>query len=169
MVIWVLGRSSSGKTRLVTELVPWLRENGAWVHIDGDEFRKIVGTFSSYHSLDQRLIVQQQLQRFSVHLETQGLNVICSTLGIFPDILKNNRVIYKEYFEIFIDTPFQVAAKRDNKGLYKKAMNGELKNFAGWDLPYIQPANSDFVLNNDDGTLFSHIVLQTKEFLSKLI
>ena len=44
-----------------------------------------------------------------------------------------------EFFEVFVDTPLQVAEERDPKGLYKKARRGELKNFTGVDSPYEVP------------------------------
>ena len=52
-----------------------------------------------------------------------------------------------EFIEIFIDTPLEVCAERDPKGLYKKAMAGELKNFTGYDSPYEPPENPDIRLD----------------------
>ena len=48
-----------------------------------------------------------------------------------------------EFFEVFIDTPLNVAEERDVKGLYKKARAGDLKNFTGIDSPYEAPANAE--------------------------
>ena len=52
-----------------------------------------------------------------------------------------------EFIEIFIDTPLEVCAERDPKGLYKKAKAGELKNFTGFDSPYEAPENPDIRLD----------------------
>jgi bifunctional enzyme CysN/CysC len=51
-----------------------------------------------------------------------------------------------EFIEIFVDTPLEVAEKRDVKGLYQKARQGQLKNFTGIDSPYERPANASLVL-----------------------
>ena len=48
-----------------------------------------------------------------------------------------------EFFEVFVDTPLAEAEKRDVKGLYKKAREGQLKNFTGVDSPYEAPENPD--------------------------
>jgi bifunctional enzyme CysN/CysC len=54
--------------------------------------------------------------------------------GLIPD---------GEFFEVFIDTPLSVAEERDVKGLYKKAREGQLKNFTGIDSPYEAPVNPE--------------------------
>jgi bifunctional enzyme CysN/CysC len=48
-----------------------------------------------------------------------------------------------EFFEVFVDTPLAVAESRDVKGLYRKARQGELKNFTGIDSPYERPENPE--------------------------
>ena len=52
-----------------------------------------------------------------------------------------------EFVEIFVDTPLEVAEKRDVKGLYKKAREGKLKNFTGIDSPYEEPEGPDITVN----------------------
>jgi bifunctional enzyme CysN/CysC len=52
-----------------------------------------------------------------------------------------------EFIEVFVDTPLDVAEKRDVKGLYKKARSGELKNFTGIDSPYEEPQNAEIRVN----------------------
>ena len=52
-----------------------------------------------------------------------------------------------EFFEVFVDTPIEVAEERDVKGLYKKARAGELKNFTGIDSPYEIPKAPEIHIN----------------------
>lgn len=52
-----------------------------------------------------------------------------------------------EFIEIFVDTPLDIAEKRDVKGLYKKARAGQIKNFTGIDSPYEAPLNSEIRVN----------------------
>jgi len=53
-----------------------------------------------------------------------------------------------EFFEIFVDTAIDEAIKRDPKGLYKRALAGEIKNFTGVDQPYEAPEAPEMVLNS---------------------
>lgn len=57
-----------------------------------------------------------------------------------------------EFIEVFVDTPLEVAEKRDVKGLYKKARAGQLKNFTGIDSPYEEPANPEIRVNTTEMT-----------------
>jgi bifunctional enzyme CysN/CysC len=57
-----------------------------------------------------------------------------------------------EFFEVFVDTPLEVAESRDVKGLYKKARSGELKNFTGIDSPYEAPKNPEIRVNTVEMT-----------------
>ena len=70
-----------------------------------------------------------------------GLVVITAFISPFQSERNMVREMVKagEFVEIFIDTPLQVAEKRDVKGLYAKARAGELKNFTGIDSPYERP------------------------------
>jgi len=53
-----------------------------------------------------------------------------------------------EFLEVFVDTPIEVAEKRDVKGLYAKARAGEITNFTGIDSPYEIPERADLVLHS---------------------
>ena len=55
-----------------------------------------------------------------------------------------------EFIEIFVDTPLQVAEKRDVKGLYAKARAGELKNFTGIDSPYERPSKPEITIDTSE-------------------
>jgi adenylylsulfate kinase-like enzyme len=56
-----------------------------------------------------------------------------------------------KYIEVFVDTPLEVCIERDSKGLYKKAINGEIQNFTGINSPYERPSSPNFVLLEDNG------------------
>ncbi len=57
-------------------------------------------------------------------------------------------VIGKDYVEVFVNTPIKECIKRDPKGLYKKAIAGEIKGFTGIDAPYEQPLSPEISLDN---------------------
>ena len=56
------------------------------------------------------------------------------------------------FFEVFIDVPLEVAIQRDTKGLYKKALAGELKGFTGIDDPFEAPLDPELVIHTDQET-----------------
>jgi adenylylsulfate kinase len=81
-------------------------------------------------------------------LDKQEINVICASLAPFDEIRQWNRENYSKYFEVFLDVPFNVLVERDPKGLYKMALNGEMPNMVGVDLPFPPPKNHDLVIKN---------------------
>ncbi|HSW20857.1 MAG TPA: adenylyl-sulfate kinase, partial [Ramlibacter sp.] len=70
-----------------------------------------------------------------------GLLVLTAFISPFRSERQSARALLPadEFFEIFVDTPIEVAEQRDPKGLYRKARRGELKNFTGIDSPYQPP------------------------------
>ncbi|EGK8021744.1 adenylyl-sulfate kinase, partial [Campylobacter lari] len=81
-----------------------------------------------------------------------GMIVLCAFISPFE---KDRKLIKDlldedEYIEIFVDTPLEICEKRDPKGLYKKARNGEIKNFTGIDSPYEKPKNPHIHIIKED-------------------
>jgi bifunctional enzyme CysN/CysC len=78
-----------------------------------------------------------------------GLIVLVSFISPFRAEREMARALMAEgeFAEIFIDTPLAEAERRDVKGLYRKARNGELKNFTGIDSPYEPPVKPEFRIN----------------------
>ena len=81
-----------------------------------------------------------------------GLVVLVSFISPFKSDRKMARDTFdeNEFIEIHVDAPFEVCAQRDTKGLYKKALAGEIKNFTGLDSPYETPENPDIYLSTVD-------------------
>ena len=78
-----------------------------------------------------------------------GLVVLVSFISPFRAERRMARDLFAEgeFLEVFVDTPLEVAEKRDAKGLYAKARAGQLRNFTGIDSPYEVPENPDVVLD----------------------
>jgi bifunctional enzyme CysN/CysC len=79
-----------------------------------------------------------------------GLIVLVSFISPFraERRLARERLAEGEFIEVFVDTPIEVAEQRDPKGLYKKARQGELKNFTGIDSPYERPENPEIRIDS---------------------
>ena len=83
-----------------------------------------------------------------------GLIVITSFISPTRVDRRNAKnIIGEEFLEVYVSTSLEVCEKRDVKGLYKKARNGEIANFTGITSPYEEPENPDIVLDTEILTL----------------
>jgi len=150
-VIWMTGLSGAGKTTIAQSIELELNKLGYLTQIlDGDNVRTGINNNLGF-SGDDRF---ENIRRIS---EVSKLFVDCGIICINSFISPTNEIrkmaksiIGKENFiEVFIDAPMDVCEKRDVKGLYKKARNGEIKNFTGIDSPFDIPKKPDIVLKTD--------------------
>jgi adenylylsulfate kinase len=146
VIVWVTGLSGSGKTTVGTLLWSLLREDRpATVLLDGDEMRRILGRDDQRgdYSTESRRFVTERYHEICRWLDAQGIDVVCCVIGMFPDILERNRETFSDYFEVFLDAPIELLIERDPKGLYRKAMAGEMPDVVGVDIPYPSPPTPD--------------------------
>ena len=149
MIIWIIGMSSAGKTVIGKELYQMIKQTHKnTVFLDGDIFRGLHDNDVD-HSVPGRKKNSDRLTRICQFLDDQGINVVCSVLSIFPEAQEWNRQNYKEYFEVFLDVSFETLVKRDLKGLYKKALNGEMDNVVGVHIEFPHPTKSNLVIHNE--------------------
>jgi bifunctional enzyme CysN/CysC len=73
-----------------------------------------------------------------------------------------------EFIEIFVDTPLEECIRRDPKGLYKRAISGEIRNFTGIDSPYEPPDNPELHLRTV-GTNPTQLALQIQQYLERFL
>jgi len=165
-LIWITGLSGSGKTTIGKEVYKKFKEvNKNVVFLDGDSFRKILGNDLG-HTLEDRFKNAMRIHRMCKFLISQDINVICATIALYKEIHELNRKEIKEYFEIFIECDIDELIKRDQKGLYSKALRGEIKNVVGIDLPYDKPKNADLIIDN---TKKDNLELKVKLILDKVL
>ncbi|AJC91895.1 adenylylsulfate kinase [Campylobacter subantarcticus LMG 24377] len=145
-VIWLTGLAGSGKSTIGRALYEKLkRECKNTIYLDGDELRELLG----YYDYDKqgRIDVALKRSQFAKFLNDQGMIVVVTTISMFDEIYKYNRENLKNYFEIYIKCPMEELIARDQKELYTKALNNEIKNVVGVDIKYDEP-NAHFVLDN---------------------
>lgn len=169
MIVWIVGRSASGKTQLAKQIQKAFRSDYGMLHLDGDDFRQIFGPVDDAHTIAQRKKNFERIVRLCKFLDNNSLNVVCSILSIFPEEQLSNKTNFKNYFEIYLDASFDTAKSRDNKGLYEQAIRGELQDFVGVDIPYEAPLKPDLILKNDIDTDFSQIIQKAIVELKKRI
>ena len=140
-VLWYTGLSGAGKSTIANLVDKKLFGEGRHGYLlDGDNVRHGLNKDLGFTDAD-RVENIRRIAEVAKLMVDAGL--IVSTAFISP--FKAERLMARalfgegEFFEIFVDTPLQVAEGRDPKGLYKKARRGELKNFTGIDSPYEAP------------------------------
>lgn len=151
MIIWIAGLSGSGKTTLAAAFSQKLRPTiPNLVLLDGDVIRQLYGNDLGYTEAD-RVLQIKRIQNLGVFLERQGIIVIVAALYARDDLLQENRKIFEKYFEVYLEADLELLKARETKDLYKNALNGNMPNVVGVDIPWNAPRNPDLVFNLSEG------------------
>ena len=148
-VVWFTGISGAGKTTIGKELCAMLTANSIRNYLlDGDILRKGLCNDLSF-SAEDRIENLRRACHVSHLLMDAGCVVVATFITPFEAARKKIRSTFSEnsFFEVFIDTPLDVAKQRDVKGLYKDAISGKIQNFTGISSSYELPENSDLRIN----------------------
>lgn len=163
MVIWIIGLSGTGKTTLANLVVERIRGlNGKVVLLDGDLIRTLFGNDVD-HTIEGRRRNAERLSVLSKFLADQGIHVVAAVLSIFPEWRLWNRENIPDYSEVYIKASMQTLLRRDIKNLYARAMNGEISNVVGVDIPFPEPESPDLVIENDSDRQ------EFKEFIDRIL
>jgi adenylyl-sulfate kinase len=147
-LIWITGLSGAGKTTIGTEVYNMLKKEYLnVVFLDGDIIREILGNDLGHGIIDRKKNAVR-ISKMCEFLTNQNIHVVCATMSLFKEIHELNRKSIKQYYEIFIDVDINELIARDSKGLYARAIKGEINNVMGVDLEYDKPSNPDAVIDN---------------------
>jgi bifunctional enzyme CysN/CysC len=144
-VLWLTGYSGAGKSTIANLVEKKLYAMGKRTYLlDGDNVRHGINKDLGFTAQDRVENIRRVAEVAKLMVDA-GLIVLVSFISPFRAERNAARALFGEgeFFEIFIDTPFAEAEKRDVKGLYKKARKGELKNFTGIDSPYEAPESAE--------------------------
>jgi bifunctional enzyme CysN/CysC len=148
-VLWFTGLSGAGKSTIANLVEKRLhRMNRHTFLLDGDNVRHGLNKDLGFTDAD-RVENIRRIGEVARLMTDAGLIVITAFISPFRAERQLVRDMMKEgeFFEIYIDTPLQVAERRDVKGLYKKARSGKLANFTGVDSPYEPPISPELHIN----------------------
>lgn len=149
MVIWLVGMSGAGKTVLGREVFDYYKSRYAnTIFLDGDTFRSIMGDDVG-HTLEDRKKNAGRICRMCKFLDSQGIHVVCAILSIFQESREWMRENIQDYFEVYIKVSFDTLLERDSKGLYNKALKGEIVNVVGVDIKFSEPVKPDMMIENE--------------------
>ena len=147
-VLWFTGLPGAGKSTIANLVEAGLNARGIHtIMLDGDNIRHGLNRDLGFTSAD-RVENIRRIGEVAKLMTEAGLVVLCAFISPFRAERQSVRELLDagEFIEIFVDTPLDVCIARDAKGLYRRALAGEIKNFTGVDQPYEAPESSDIHL-----------------------
>ena len=167
LFIQMTGLSGSGKTTIAKEVEIRLKNRGLKVEIiDGDEYREGICSDLTFSKEDRNTNIRR-LGFVGKVLARNNVVVIMSTINPYDNIRKELKEIHGAR-TIFIDCSIEECIERDVKGLYKKALLGEIKNFTGISDPFETPKNADLVIKTDKLNIKKSVELLEKFILKQI-
>ena len=144
--IWLTGLPASGKTTIAQALAKRLTAQGYLVEtLDGDEIRLGLSADLGFSAEDR-----QQHNRRVIFvgklLVRNGIIVLIPLISPYRETRDFARSELGRFVEVFVKCPVEECIRRDPKGLYAKALRGELKNFTGVDDPYEEPQTPELTV-----------------------
>lgn len=145
-VLWFTGLSGSGKSTIAEALYLRMKKMGLKVeHLDGDNIRDIFPkTGFSKEERDHHI---KRVGYLASRLEHNGVVVIATFISPYEEVRGFVRNLCQRYIEVYVSTPLDECEKRDVKGLYKRARDGEITRFTGVSDPYEVPRNPDVTID----------------------
>ena len=149
-VIWFTGLSGSGKSTIAAELEKVLLSGGMRAYLlDGDNVRLGLNSDLDFSSEGRAENVRRLYCVASLFADSGTIAIVSAISPFNKDREKAKEHCRKNacsFVEIFVDTPIEECIKRDTKGLYKKAVSGEIKDFTGISSPYEKPEDADIII-----------------------
>jgi adenylylsulfate kinase len=147
-----MGLSASGKTTLAQLLALALKQRGFKVEIlDGDIVRNTLSKGLGFTPGD-RVTNLQRIAAKARNLINQRVVTIVAAICPYHAIREEVRACIGEYVEVFLNCPLEVCISRDPKGLYRKALAGEIQHFTGIDDIFDPPVRPDIEINSHGET-----------------
>ena len=144
---WFTGLPCSGKTTVADRVAEVIKEKGHRVErLDGDIVRKGLTSDLGFSKEDR----DENIKRVTFVAKLLTRNDV-AVLATFVSPYRERRAKTREeignFVEIYVRCPVEICIERDVKGMYKKALAGEIKNFTGIDDPYEEPENPELVID----------------------
>ncbi len=151
--LWFTGLSGAGKTTLTNEIVPQLKARGVKVEVlDGDEVRTNLSKGLGFSKEDRDTNIRR-IGYVARLLSRNGVGVIVAAISPYKEIRDEVRKDVEAngaaFIEVFVKASLDTLVQRDVKGLYKKAIAGEIANFTGVSDPYEAPVNPEILVSSD--------------------
>ena len=158
-MMYMIGRSGSGKTTIANALAEELRKRGMrnLQVIDGDVIREQFGGIFGY-TREERLKCNQAVRVVIKYLLDNNISVILAQVAPYEEMRRLVKDQFEnEYIEVYIKCSYEECARRDIKGYYQKEMNGQMENLNGANDVYEIPLNSDITIDTENETVESAV------------
>lgn len=168
-VIWLTGLSGAGKSTIAQALAKALIDKNLQTYIlDGDVLRTGLNQDLGFSEADRIENIRRTAHVAKLMVDA-NLIVIAALISPYARDRQSARALFKEgqFVEVFISTPVELCIQRDPKGLYAKALRGEIKGFTGIDAPYEVPTEPELTLQTQGRTV-EELVNQVLGYLGKV-
>jgi adenylylsulfate kinase len=156
-IVWLTGLSGSGKSTLANEVARRLTRTSIEV-LDGDEIREFVSAGLGF-SREDRDVNVHRMAYIARLLAKHGVLVFVAAIAPYAETRAELAQLSAEaghaFLEVYVSAPLETVAERDVKGLYKRAIAGEIEHFTGVSDPYEPPATPHLEVRTDQESLAS--------------
>lgn len=166
-VIWLTGLSGSGKSTIANELEHMLFNMGQQTYIlDGDNIRFGINADLGFSDQDRKENIRRVAEVAKLFVDA-GVIVIAALISPFEADreLAREKFDAEEFIEVFVDCPLDTCLERDPKGLYQKALTGQISHFTGVSSPYETPLRPEVVVRTHEHTV-DECVARIMEFIN---
>ena len=148
-VLWFTGLSGSGKSTLANALDEKLNSKKYNTYIlDGDNVRMGLNKDLGFSPCERKENIRRISEVAKLFADSGKIIMTAFISPYSKDRDQARKLVGDDFTEIFVNTSLDECIKRDPKGLYKKALNGEIKGFTGIDAPYEEPQNAEIEIKN---------------------
>ena len=155
--VWLTGLSGAGKTTVAQSIVNELKASDVNIELlDGDEVRTNLSKGLGFSKEDRDANIRR-IGYVSRLLSRNGVGVIASAISPYREVRDEVRQSITSdgsgFIEVYVQCPIEVLVERDVKGLYKKALAGEIKEFTGVSDPYEEPLDPEVIVKTDSESI----------------
>ena len=168
-ICWFSGLSSSGKSTIANELDRKLHEMGIHSYVlDGDNVRHGLNKDLGLSPEDRTENVRRVSETAKLFIDA-GLIILTAFISPYKEDRQRARELIGKgkFIEVYVKCPFEECARRDPKGLYKKALAGELHGLTGHGAPYEEPENPEIILETDKSSVEESVKKLTDYLISR--
>jgi len=153
VTLWFTGLPCSGKSAIADRVADILKSKGFYAErLDGDIVRQELTRDLGFSKKDRDENIRR-VTFVSKLLTRNGVIVLTSFISPYKEMRSHARTQIGSFLEVYVKCPVGVCMERDVKGMYKKAIKGEIKEFTGVSDPYEEPENAELVLETDKETI----------------
>ncbi|HEY8475368.1 MAG TPA: adenylyl-sulfate kinase [Chloroflexota bacterium] len=153
VTVWLTGLSGAGKSTIAERLTAVLRQRGRKVEVlDGDVVRQNLSKGLGFSKEDRDTNIRR-IGFVCKLLTRNGVVAISAAISPYREVREEVRREIGDFLEVYVKCPIEELVRRDVKGLYARALRGEIPNFTGVSDPYEEPLHPDVVVETDRETV----------------